>query len=117
MRAFGINRAEQYFRQGLWGDVDPISGIECVGEVDSDPSGGLLPGQRVLALMGGMGRTRPGSYADYVCVPAANVVPVRSRLDWSELGALPCSTSWELAPCSSRCDSRDAAARSAWPGS
>ncbi len=96
VRAFGINRAEQYFRQGLWGDVDPISGIECVGEVDSDPSGRLLPGQRVLALMGGMGRTRPGSYAEYTCVPAANVVAVRSHLDWSELGALPesCATAW-----------------------
>lgn len=96
VRAFGINRAEQYFRQGLWGDVDPISGIECVGEVDDDPSGTLLPGQRVMALMGGMGRTRPGSYAEYVCAPATNVVPVRSRLDWAELGALPesCATAW-----------------------
>jgi NADPH:quinone reductase len=96
VRAFGINRAEQYFRQGLWGEVDPISGIECVGEGDHDPSGALLSGQRVMALMGGMGRTRPGSYAEYVCAPAANVVPVRSRLDWSELGALPesCATAW-----------------------
>ena len=96
IKAFGINRAEQYFRLGAWGEVAAISGIECVGEVADDPSGCLLPGQRVLALMGGMGRTRSGSYAEYVSVPAANVVPVRTRLDWASLAALPESyaTAW-----------------------
>ena len=96
VKAFGINRAEQYFRLGAWGEVAAISGIECVGEVADDPSGGLLCGQRVLALMGGMGRTRSGSYAQYVSVPAANVVPVRTRLDWAALAALPESyaTAW-----------------------
>ena len=96
VKAFGINRAEQYFRLGLWGEVAAISGIECVGEVIEDPSGALLPGQRVAALMGGMGRTRSGSYAEQVSVPAANVVPLRSRLDWAQLAALPESyaTAW-----------------------
>ncbi|HEY8977826.1 MAG TPA: zinc-binding dehydrogenase [Burkholderiaceae bacterium] len=96
VRAFGINRAEQYFRQGLWGEVAPISGIECVGEVVVDPAGALLPGQRVMALMGGLGRTRSGSYAEMVNVPAGNVVPVRSRLDWATLAALPetWATAW-----------------------
>ena len=96
VRAFGINRAEQYFRQGLWGEVARISGIECVGEVLADPSGALLPGQRVLALMGGLGRTRSGSYAERVNVPAANVVPVRTRLEWGALAALPetWATAW-----------------------
>jgi NADPH:quinone reductase len=96
IKAFGINRAEQYFRMGLWGEVDAISGIECVGEVAHDPAGALAPGQRVIALMGGMGRSRPGSYAQAVCVPAGNVVPVRSTLPWAELAALPESyaTAW-----------------------
>ena len=96
VKAFGINRAEQYFRVGAWGEVAAISGIECVGEVAADPSGRLLPGQRVLALMGGMGRTRSGSYAELVSVPQANVVPVRSALDWARLAALPESyaTAW-----------------------
>lgn len=96
VRAFGINRAEQYFRLGLWGEVAAISGIECVGEVVEDPSGALRPGQRVLALMGGMGRSRSGSYAQYVAVPSACVVPVRSTLDWADLAALPESyaTAW-----------------------
>ena len=96
VRAFGVNRAEQYFRQGLWGDVAEISGIECVGEVIADPAGALLPGQRVMALMGGLGRTRSGSYAERVNVPSANVVPVRTTLAWDRLAALPESyaTAW-----------------------
>ncbi|UGS89691.1 zinc-binding dehydrogenase [Ralstonia wenshanensis] len=96
VRAFGINRAEQYFRQGHWGDVAAISGIECAGEVVHDPSGKLQPGQRVFALMGGMGRSRSGSYAELVAVPAVNVVPIRSALGWSELAAIPESyaTAW-----------------------
>jgi NADPH:quinone reductase len=96
IKAFGINRAEQYFRLGAWGDVHAVSGIECVGEVEADPSGRLAAGQRVLALMGGMGRTIAGSYAEYVCVPAANVVPVKSQLSWADLAAIPESyaTAW-----------------------
>lgn len=96
VKAFGINRAEQYFRQGLWGDVAAISGIECVGEVVHDTSGALLPRQRVFALMGGMGRTRSGSYAELVSVPACNVAPIRSTLAWEALAALPetYATAW-----------------------
>jgi NADPH:quinone reductase-like Zn-dependent oxidoreductase len=96
VRAFGLNRAEQYFRQGLWGEVAVISGIECVGSVEADPSGRFDRGQTVIALMGGMGRSRPGSYAEMVCVPASNVVAVRSRLDWARLASLPetYATAW-----------------------
>ena len=96
VRAFGINRAEQYFRTGAWGEVAVISGIECVGEVVDDPSGRLDPGKRVLALMGGLGRTLPGSYAEFVCAPAACVVPVRTTLAWDVLAALPetYATAW-----------------------
>jgi NADPH:quinone reductase-like Zn-dependent oxidoreductase len=89
VRAFGLNRAEQYFRQGLWGEVAAISGIECVGEVAEDGDGLLPAGQQVLALMGGMGRSIAGSYAEYTCVPCSNVMPVTSRLGWAELAALP----------------------------
>src|SRR5882724_8883947 len=73
VRAFGINRAETYFRRGVWGDVVRVSGIECVGEVDFDPSGVWRPGQKVAAIMGGLGRTRNGSYAEYTCVPSTNI--------------------------------------------
>lgn len=96
VRAFGINRAEQYFRTGAWGDVHAISGIECVGEVESDPSNQYRRGQKVLALMGGMGRSIPGSYAEFVCVSSRNVVAITSSLSWPALAALPESygTAW-----------------------
>jgi len=96
VRAFGINRAETYMRRGAWGDVARVSGIECVGEVDFDPSGALRQGQKVAAIMGGLGRTRNGSYAEYTCVPSANIFRLETKLPWDELAALPESfaTAW-----------------------
>jgi len=98
VRAFGLNHAEAYFRRGAWGEVAKISGIECVGELHDCGTSALEPGQRVLALMGGMGRSIDGSYAEYVRVPSAHVIPIRSSLDWTELAALPESyaTAWVL---------------------
>jgi NADPH:quinone reductase-like Zn-dependent oxidoreductase len=40
-------------------------------------------------MMGGMGRTFDGGYAEYTCVPAAQVIPLHSTLDWATLGAIP----------------------------
>jgi len=96
VRAFGLNHAEVYFRRGLWGEVARISGIECAGEVEDPGATDLRRGQRVVALMGGMGRTIDGSYAELVSVPATNVVPVASELDWARLAAIPESyaTAW-----------------------
>jgi len=96
VKAFGLNRAEQYFRKGLWGDVASISGIECVGEVEKDGDGTLRPGSTVIALMGGMGRSIAGSYAEYVCIPRTHVVVIKTNLGWTELAAIPESyaTAW-----------------------
>ncbi len=96
VRAFGINRAETYMRRGLWGEVAPVSGIECVGEIAEDPSGRYRTGQKVAAIMGGMGRTINGSYAEYCCPPATNVFPLDTDLDWAGLAAIPESyaTAW-----------------------
>ncbi|WP_266168766.1 zinc-binding dehydrogenase [Dyella subtropica] len=89
VRAFGLNHAELYMRRGEWGDVAPISGIECAGIVEADATGQLRRGQTVVALMGGMGRGINGSYAEYTVVPATNVVPVDTTLAWDALAALP----------------------------
>jgi NADPH:quinone reductase len=96
VKAFGINRAETYMRRGAWGDVASISGIECVGVVDLDPSGGLRKGQTVAAIMGGLGRTRPGSYAEYTCAVRSNVFALETSLAWKDLAAVPESfaTAW-----------------------
>src|SRR5437879_3743697 len=40
-------------------------------------------------MMGGMGRTFDGGYAEYTCVPVGQVIPFASDLDWSTLGAVP----------------------------
>ncbi|HXQ10103.1 MAG TPA: zinc-binding dehydrogenase [Caulobacteraceae bacterium] len=97
VKAFGLNHAEVYFRAGAWGDVAEISGIECVGEVIEDPQGALAPGQAVVALAGGLGRTLNGSYAEQVNAPSANVVPIETRgLSWEALAAIPetYATAW-----------------------
>jgi NADPH:quinone reductase-like Zn-dependent oxidoreductase len=96
VRAFGLNRAATYMRRGIWGEVAAISGIECVGEVENDPSGRFPAGTKVAALMGGMGRSIDGSYAERTSVPRANVVPLVSTLSWADLAAIPESfaTAW-----------------------
>ena len=96
VRAFGINRAETYMRRGVWGDVARVSGIECVGEIVEDTTQQYAPGQMVAAIMGGMGRTINGSYAEYVSLPAGNVFPLQTDLAWTELAAIPESyaTAW-----------------------
>jgi NADPH:quinone reductase-like Zn-dependent oxidoreductase len=96
VKAFGINRAETYMRKGAWGKMAKVSGIECVGLVENDTTGSFPKGSTVAAIMGGMGRTRNGSYAEYTCVPATNVFALDTDLDWSELAAIPESyaTAW-----------------------
>jgi NADPH2:quinone reductase len=96
VKAFGLNHAEVYFRKGIWGEVAEVTGIECVGLVKADPDGRFAPGQKVVALVGGMGRTINGSYAELVNVPSSNVVAVDTNLPWDELAAIPESyaTAW-----------------------
>jgi NADPH:quinone reductase len=96
VKAFGLNHAEIYFRQGWWGDVAEISGIECVGCVKAHASGRFRPGQKVVAMVGGMGRSLNGSYAELTYVPASNVVAVETSLSWEILAAIPESyaTAW-----------------------
>jgi NADPH:quinone reductase-like Zn-dependent oxidoreductase len=94
--AFGVNHAETHMRKGEWPEATPVSGIEAVGTVAADPSGVLAEGTKVLTIMGGLGRTRNGSYAEYTLAQAANVVPIETSLDWTHLAAIPESyaTAW-----------------------
>ena len=96
VKAFGINHAETHMRSGDWPQAAPVSGIECVGLVRECPDGRLRPGQKVAALMGGMGRTLNGSYAEVTCPPETNVIPIDSKLPWEDLAAIPESyaTAW-----------------------
>lgn len=89
VKAFGINHAEMHMRRGEWAEAAEVSGIECVGVVDSCPGGEFPVGAKVAALMGGLGRTINGSYAQYTRVRAANVALIESNLAWSDVAALP----------------------------
>lgn len=93
VRAFGVNESEVTTRKGLSSPdvtLPRIPGIECVGEVDEAPAGSdLKPGQKVATMMGGMGRSFDGSYAEYVVVPVGQVIPFESDLPWNVVGALP----------------------------
>jgi NADPH2:quinone reductase len=89
VKGFGINHAEMHMRRGEWAEAAEVSGIECVGIVDSCPGGEFAVGAKVAALMGGLGRTINGSYAEYTRVRAANVALIESDLPWSQLAALP----------------------------
>jgi NADPH:quinone reductase len=92
VEAFGLNRSELKLRLGPSVGVSfpRVPGIEAAGTVDAAPAGGgLAPGQKVVAMMGDMGRTYDGGYAEYTSVPLSQVIPVDTDLPWEVLGALP----------------------------
>ena len=91
VEAFGLNRSELHTRLGLAEGVTfpRVLGIECAGTVDADPGNNLPIGQQVVAMMGGMGRTFDGGYAEYTVVPRTQVIPFHSDLPWEVLGAIP----------------------------
>jgi NADPH2:quinone reductase len=96
VKAFGINHAETHMRKGEWAEAATVSGIECVGLVRSCPGGEFAVGTKVAAFMGGLGRTINGSYAEYTCPPATNVVAIKTDLPWEEFAVIPESyaTAW-----------------------
>jgi NADPH:quinone reductase len=96
VKAFGLNHAELHMRKGEWAEIADVSGIECVGVVKSCPGGEFAVGTKVAALMGGLGRTINGSYAEYTRAPVANVAAIESDLSWAELAAIPetYATAW-----------------------
>jgi hypothetical protein len=96
VKAFGLNHAELHMRKGEWAEIADVSGIECVGIVKSCPGGEFAAGTKVAALMGGLGRTINGSYAEYTRAPVTNVAAIESGLSWAELAAIPetYATAW-----------------------
>ena len=91
VQAVGVNRSEIFTRQGLSPTVTfpRVLGIECVGVVADSTTPTLVTGQKVAALMGGMGREFDGGYAEYVLLPNDRIWPVHTSLTWEEFGAVP----------------------------
>src|SRR2546426_4909495 len=91
VNAVALTRSELHTRQGLASGVTfpRVLGIEATGVVAQCPGAEFPVGQQVATMMGGMGRTFDGGYAEYTCVPASQVIPFASDLEWSTLGAVP----------------------------
>lgn len=91
VEAFGLNRSEYHTRTGQADGVTfpRIPGIEATGVVVAAPAGEFEAGQKVVTMMGNMGRTFDGGYAQYTCVPATQVISFVSDLPWEIVGALP----------------------------
>jgi NADPH:quinone reductase-like Zn-dependent oxidoreductase len=91
IKAFGINRSEIFTRQGDSPSVKlpRIIGIECAGEIEDPSDSSFQKGQRVVSLMGGLGREFDGSYAEYALIPSSQVYPIDNDMDWLELAAIP----------------------------
>ena len=97
--AFGMNHSEQILRQfeieNDYIQKPIVPGIECAGVIadiapqDAAVCPRLKIGQKVVALMGGMGRSFHGSYAEYALLPAHHVFAVDSDRPWVEIAAVP----------------------------
>lgn len=92
VRGFGINHSEIFTRKGLSPGVQfpRILGIECTGEIEETTDPARLPkGQKVISIMGEMGRAFDGGYAEYALLPNAQIYPVHTDLPAEILAALP----------------------------
>ncbi len=93
VKAFGLNHSEKLLRlneiRADYIQKPVIPGIECVGEIVDPSDSDLTVGQKVAALMGGMGRSFNGSYAEYALLPRRIVFRIESDLPWEALGAVP----------------------------
>ena len=93
VKAFGLNHSEQILRhQEIEADYiqkPVVPGIECVGEVVDPGDTRFMKGQKICALMGGMGRTFNGSYAEYALLPEEHVFSINTDLPWEVASAVP----------------------------
>lgn len=92
VKGFGINHSEIFTRKGLSPSVKfpRILGIECVGIISETTDEEKLPvGQKVISIMGEMGRAFDGSYAEYALLPNKQLYSIDTNLDWATLAALP----------------------------
>ena len=93
VKAFGMNHSEQILRlseiKADYIQKPIVPGIECVGEIADASDTDFTVGQKVIALMGGMGRSFNGSYAEYALLPAHHVFAIESDLPWERLAAVP----------------------------
>ncbi|MBP3254206.1 MAG: zinc-binding dehydrogenase [Bacteroidales bacterium] len=93
IKAFGLNHSEVILRQfeieNDYIQKPIIPGIECVGEVEESLEKDFVKGDKVMALMGGMGRSFNGSYAEFCLVPTSHCFHIKNTtLSWTSLAAV-----------------------------
>ncbi|MBR2274564.1 MAG: alcohol dehydrogenase catalytic domain-containing protein, partial [Lachnospiraceae bacterium] len=89
---FGINHSEIFTRKGQSPSVKfpRILGIECVGVIEDTTDEKRLPkGQKVISIMGEMGRAFDGGYAEFTLLPNEQIHPVETSLPIEQWAALP----------------------------
>lgn len=93
IKAFGLNHAElvlrKYEADASYIQKPIVPGIECVGIVEDPSNSQFKKGDPVVALMGGMGRSFNGSYAEYALLPITHVFSANTKLDWIKMAAVP----------------------------
>jgi len=92
VKGFGINHSEIFTRRGASPNVEfpRILGVEGVGVIEESSDSDRLPqGQKVMSLMGEMGREFDGSYAEYMLLPNEQIYPVNTDLPWEVLATIP----------------------------
>lgn len=97
VRAAGLNAADLQQARGDYpappGWPADVPGLEVAGEVEQVGSGvtGVVPGDRVMALVGG------GGHAERIAIPADLLLPVPDGLPWQEAAGFPeaFSTAWD----------------------
>lgn len=97
INAFGINRSEiilrQYEAEEDYIKLPVVPGIECVGTVVKSSDTNFNVGDKVISLMGGMGRSFNGSYQEYALLPIKNTFKisdnVMNKLSTEEIASIP----------------------------
>lgn len=97
INAFGINRSEiilrQYEAEEDYIKLPVVPGIECVGTVVKSSDTNFNVGDKVISLMGGMGRRFNGSYQEYALLPIKNTFKisdnVMNKLSTEEIASIP----------------------------
>lgn len=99
VHAAGVNPIDTYVREG---NVSPDDGLPHIGGADvagvveeaGNDTDAFEPGHRVFAT--GLGLFQPGSYAEYVAVPASTLAPLPEPVSFEEGAAagMAFATAW-----------------------
>ena len=108
VKAVSLNHLDIFVRRGIPGrklELPHISGGDVAGVVEEIGSGvtNVQPGDRVLIDphiqgKGALGEDTTGGLAEYVKVPASNLIPLTEDISFDEAAALPIAygTAWRM---------------------